>query len=79
MDTLHTLNENIVNLGDSLMRARFGRNMMEKASMDIGQTEHDLKETTDLVGTQNKDQEGVDKRKVDESIETLQDLDKENQ
>ena len=33
---LNTLNKNIVSLGDSLMSARFGGDMMEKANLDIG-------------------------------------------
>ena len=49
--TLHTQNENIVNLEDSLMRAGLGGDMMEKASLDIGQAEDGLKETKDQVDT----------------------------
>ena len=52
--TLSTLNENIVSLGESLMSARFGRDMMEKASLDIGQTEDALKETRDQADIQKQ-------------------------
>ena len=45
--TLHTLNENIVTLGDSLMRAKIGGDMMEKANLDIGHAKDNLKESRD--------------------------------
>ena len=59
--TLHTLNKNIVSLGDSLMKASLGGDMMEKTSLEIGQAENDLKDTRDQVDAQNTDQEGADK------------------
>ena len=49
IDTLHTLNKNIVNLGDSLMRVNLGRDMTEKTSLDIGQDEDVLKVSRDQV------------------------------
>ena len=52
---------------------------MEKAGLDIGQVEDDLKEIRDQEGIYNKDQEQADKRKENAAAETLQDLDKENQ
>ena len=47
--TLNTLNENINSLGESLMNVGFGGEQMEKASLDFGQAEDELKETRDLV------------------------------
>ena len=53
------------------MSARFGGKMMEKANLDIGQAEDDLKETRDQVDVQNQDQEGADNQKANEVVETL--------
>ena len=60
------------------MRVRFEGDMMEKASVDIGQAADDLKDTKDQVDAQNKDQEGADKQKENKAVETLHDLDTEN-
>ena len=47
VDTLHTLNENIVNLGDSLMRAGLGGDTVQKTGMDFGQVEFSQTEARD--------------------------------
>jgi predicted amino acid-binding ACT domain protein len=84
VDTLHTLNENIVNLGDTLMRDGLSGNMVKMTSLDIGQEEVALKATRDQVDqadqedAQNKNQEEADSQKDNKVAETLQDLDKEN-
>ena len=82
VDTLHTLNENIVNLGDSLMKANFGGEMMQKTKMDTGQEEFSQKEASDQVNqvdAQNKNKEGGDNQKDNKATETLQNLYKDNQ
>ena len=76
--TLNTLNENINSLGESLMSTGFGEEMMEKASLDIGQAEDDLKESRDLADVQYQDQESTDNWKANEATETLQVLVREN-
>ena len=60
------------------MSVEFGRELMEKARLDIGQAKDDLKETRDQVDVQNQDQEGIDNWKASEATKTLQVLDKEN-
>ncbi len=47
MDTLHTLNKNTVNLGDSLMRVGLGGDTVQKTMMDSGQEEVARKESRD--------------------------------
>ena len=76
--TLNTLNQNINSLGESLMNARFGGEKEEKARLDFGQAEEELKETRDLANVQNQDQVGADNWKANEAAETLQVLDREN-
>ena len=76
--TLSTLNENIVSLQESLMSVGFGGDMMEKASLDIGQTEDAPQESRNQADIQNQDQEGEDNKKANEAVEALQVLDKEN-
>ena len=77
LDTLHTLNEKIVNLGDSLMKANFGRDKMQKTRMDTRQEEVAQKESRDQVNqvdqvdAQNKNQEGADNQKDNKATETL--------
>ena len=55
ISTLNTLNENINSLGESQMSVGFDGEKMEKANLDFGQVEDDLKETRDLVDVQSQD------------------------
>lgn len=76
MDISHTLNKNIVNLGDTLKRVDGGKDKVEDAQNEardqVGQV--GLQDQEDY---QNEQKEGEDNLKDNEAIETLYDLDKE--
>lgn len=76
MDILHTLNKQIVNLGETLKRTGAGEDKGEDAQNEakdqVGQV--DLQDQED---SQNEQKEGEENLKDNKSIETLQDLDKE--
>lgn len=76
LDILHTLNENIVNLGDILKKGVAGEEKGEETQKETrdqaGQEDHQ-----DQDDSQKKQKEGEDNLKENEAVETLQDLDKE--
>lgn len=73
---MHTLNENIVNLGDILKRVGVGEEKGEdtqkEARDQVGQVDHQ-----DQEDSQKEQKEGEDNLKENEAVETLQNLDKE--
>jgi hypothetical protein len=84
VDTLQTLNENIINLGDTLMSAGVGGNMVKMTRLNIGKEEvalnytRDQVDLVDQVEAQNMNQEGADNQKDNKAAEILHNLDKEN-
>ena len=76
VDTLHTLNENIVNLGDYLTTTGLGGETVQKTKLDIGR-EEDLKEPSDQVNqvdqmdTLNKNKEGMVCQKDNDAAKIL--------
>ena len=53
IDTLATLNENIISLGESLKAAGIGRAKEEKDRCELVQTDADKEEAKDLAGQQD--------------------------
>ena len=76
MDSLHNLNESIVNLGDTLKRAGAGEDKGEDSQKEardqVGQVGLQVQEDSQI-----KQKKGEDTLKDNEATETLQDLDKE--